>query len=174
MSRDGSLWSKVAERFSGQKVRLEVVRKMLEYGIRVSKDCRLYIGGMEVDYSALARDVGADRRVVKQTATRIRDDEFLFSVFSRIIPFGASLVPVISRLGYSALVIEADPRAAGVLSAATSALARHNVVVRQALAEDPDMNPNARLTLVVEGSVPGSVIDELNSVKTVRSVTVMK
>lgn len=172
--KEGSLWSEVEERFSGQKVRLEVVRKMLEYGIRVSKDSRLYIGGLEVDYSSLARDVGADRRVVKQTARRIREDDFLYSVFSRITPVGASLVPVISRLGYSALVIEADPRAAGVIAAATSALARHNVVVRQALADDPDMNPQARLTLVVEGSVPGSVIDELNSVKTVRSVTVMK
>lgn len=175
MSRgDGSLWSRVVERFSGQKVKLQVVRRMLEYGIRVSKDCRLYVGGMEVDYSALARDVGADRRVVKETARCIRDDEFLYSVFSEVTPVGASLVPVISRLGYSALVIEADPRAAGVIAAATAALARHDVVVRQALAEDPDMNPGARLTLVVEGSVPGSVMDELNAVKTVRSVTVMK
>lgn len=168
------MWSRVSEQFTGQKVRLEVARKMLEYGIRVSIDCRLFIGDLAVEYSALARDVGADRRVVKQTAQQIRGDEFLFSVFSRITPTGASLVPVISRLGYSALVIEADPRAAGVISAATGALARHRIVVRQALADDPDMNPDAKLTLVVEGHVPGDVIDELNSLETVRSVTVMK
>jgi uncharacterized protein len=168
------VWSRVSEQFAGQKVRLEVARKMLEYGIRVSKDGRLFVGGLEVDYSALARDVGADRRVVKQTARQIRDDEFLYSVFGKIMPVGASLVPVVSRLGYSAIVIQADPRAAGVISAATAALAKHGIVVRQALAEDPDMNPDAKLTLVVEGMVPGSVIDELNSIETIRSVTVVR
>jgi uncharacterized protein len=168
------LWSRVSEQFTRQKVRLEVARKMLEYGIRVTQDCRLFIGGLEVDYSSLARDIGADRRVVKQTALQICDDEFLFAIFSRITPTGASLVPVISRLGYSAIVIEADPRAPGVIAAATSALAKRGIVVRQALADDPDMNPGAKLTLVVEGQVPGSVIEELNSMDTVRSITVMK
>ncbi|MDG6925675.1 MAG: hypothetical protein JRN09_03890 [Nitrososphaerota archaeon] len=168
------MWSRVSEQFAGQKVRLEVARKMLEYGIRVATDGKLFIGGLEVDYSALARDVGADRRVVKQTARQIREDDFLYSIFGRIMPVGASLVPVIARLGYSALVIEADPRAAGVISAAAAALARHKIVVRQALADDPDMIPAAKLTLVVEGRVPGSVIEELNRIDTVRSVTLMR
>ncbi len=168
------MWSRVREQFEGQKVRLGVARKMLEYGVRVSDDSRLFVGGLEVDYSALARDLGADRRVVKQTAEQIRGDEFLYSVFSRIAPVGSSLVPVASRLGYSAIVIDADPRAAGVLAAAAAALARHGVIVRQALAEDPDMVPGAKLTLVVEGQVPGDVLDELNKLSEVRSVTVMK
>ena len=168
------MWSSVKAQFSNQKVRLEVARKMLEYGIRVSDDCRLFVGGMEVDYSALARDVGADRRVVKQTAEQIRGDAFLYSIFSKITPFGASLQPVVSRVGYSAIVIDADPRAAGVISAATGVLARHRIIVRQALAADPDMFPDAKLTLIVEGQLPGAVIAELNSLETVKSVTVMK
>jgi uncharacterized protein len=168
------LWSRVSEQFSGQKVRLGVARRMLEYGIRVSDDCRLFIGGLEVDYSALARDVGADRRVVKQTAEQIRSDDFLYSIFSKITPFGASLLPVVSRVGYSAIVIEADPRAAGIISAATDVLAKHNIVIRQALAADPDVFPDAKLTLIVQGQVPGNVIAELNAFKMVKSVTVMK
>lgn len=168
------MWSRVERQFTKQKVRLDVARRMLEYGIRVSSDSKLFIGGMEVDYSALARDVGADRRVVKQTAEQIRSDDFLYSVFSKIAPFGASLLPVVSIVGYSALVIEADPRAAGIISAATGVLAKHKIVVRQALAADPDMSPDARLTLIVEGQVPGSVISELSAFKTVKSVTVMK
>jgi hypothetical protein len=116
--------------------------------------------------------VGADRRVVRQTAEQIRGDEFLYSVFSKITPVGSSLVPVVARLGYSAIVIEADPRVAGILSAAAGALSKHKIVVRQALADDPDMIPSAKLTLVVEGKVPGEVLAELNSLKAVRSVTV--
>jgi len=168
------LWSKVREQFKGQKVRLDVARRMIEYGIRVSGDGGLYIGGLEVDYSALARDVGADRRVVKQTAQQIRDDPYLYSVFSKIAPIGASLVPVVARLGYSAIVIEADPRAPGVLAEASGALSRNGIVVRQALADDPDMVPSAKLTLVVEGQVPGEVLAELNGLQAVRSVTVVK
>ena len=168
------MWSRVRKQFSNQKVRLEVARRMLEYGVRVSEDCRLFIGGMEVDYSALARDVRADRRVVKQTAEQIRRDPFLYSIFSRITPFGASLLPVVSLVGYSAIVIDADPRAAGVISATTGILAKHRVIVRQALAADPDMFPDAKLTLIVEGQVPGAVIAELNSLDLVKSFTVMK
>lgn len=168
------MWSRVSEQFEGQKVRLGVARRMLEYGISVSDDCRLFIGGLEVDYSALARDVGADRRVVKQTAEQIRGDDFLYSIFSKITPFGASLLPVVSRVGYSAIVIDADPRAAGIISAAAGVLAKHNIVIRQALAADPDVFPDAKLTLIVQGQVPGDVIAELNEFKTVKSVTVMK
>jgi hypothetical protein len=171
---ENAMWSKVREQFTGQKVRLDVARKMLEYGIRVSDDCGLFIGGLEVDYSALARDVGADRRVVRQTAEQIRRDPFLYSVFSRISPVGSSLVPVVARLGYSAIVIEADPRIPGILSEAAGALSRHGIVVRQALADDPDMIPSAKLTLVVEGQVPGEVLVELNSLNLVRSVTVIR
>jgi predicted regulator of amino acid metabolism with ACT domain len=36
------------------------------------------------------------------------------------------------------------------------------------------MIPGAKLTLVVEGQVPGEVLAELNSLKAVRSVTVVK
>jgi len=151
-----------------------VVRKMLEYGIRVSKDRRLFVGGLEVDYSALARDVGADRRVVKQTAAKITADPFLFSVFSGVTPAGASLLHVVSSIGCSAIIIEADPRAAGVISRVTGVLAKHGIVVRQALADDPDMVMDAHLTLIVEGAVGGSVIGELEGLEMVRGITVRK
>ncbi len=81
---------------------------------------------------------------------------------------------MVSKVGYSAIVIDADPRAAGVISATTAVLAKHKVIVRQALAADPDMFPDAKLTLIVEGQVPGDAIAELNSLEMVKSFTVMK
>ncbi|MDG7020827.1 MAG: hypothetical protein JRN23_02725 [Nitrososphaerota archaeon] len=151
-----------------------MVRKMLEYGIRVTEEGRLFVGGMEVDYSALARDAGTDRRVVKQAARRITSDPFLFSVFSGVAPVGASLLHVVSTIGCSAIIIEADPRAAGVISGVAGVLAKHGVVVRQALADDPDMVKDANLTLIVEGPVGGGVIGELERLETVRGITVRK
>jgi predicted regulator of amino acid metabolism with ACT domain len=168
------LWPSIEREFARQGSRLLVVRKMLEYGIRVSQDGKIFVGGLEVDYSALARDVGTDRRVVKQTAAKIRDDPFLFSIFSGVMPVGASLLDLVSSIGYSAIIIEADPRAAGVISKVTGILAKHGIVVRQALADDPDMVHEARLTLIVEGSVGGTVIGELEGLEMVRGITVRK
>jgi predicted regulator of amino acid metabolism with ACT domain len=168
------VWPSIEREFSRQGARLKVVRKMLEYGIRVSKEGRLFVGGLEVDYSALSRDAGADRRVVKQTAEQITTDPFLFSIFSGLTPVGASLLNVVSSIGCSAIVIEADPRAAGVISNVTGVLAKHGIVVRQALADDPDMVTDASLTLIVEGAVGGSVIGELEGLEMVRGVTVRK
>lgn len=168
------LWPSIEREFARQSSRLMVVRKMLEYGIRVTKEGKLYVGGLEVDYSALARDVGTDRRVVKQTAAKIRADPFLFSIFSGITPVGASLLHVVSSIGCSAIIIEADPRAAGIISRVTGVLARHGIVVRQALADDPDMVRNANLTLIVEGAVGGGVISELEGLEMVRGITVRK
>jgi len=168
------LWPSIEREFARQGSRLMVVRKMIEYGIRVSDEGKLFVGGLEVDYSALARDAGTDRRVVKQTAAKIRAHPFLFSVFSGVTPVGASLLNVVSSIGCSAIIIEADPRAAGVISRVTGVLAKHGIVVRQALADDPDMVKDANLTLIVEGAVGGSVISELEGLETVRGITVRK
>ncbi len=147
---------------------------MLQYGVRVTKEGGLYVGGMEVDYSALARDVGTDRRVVKQTAMKIAADPYLYSIFSGLVPIGSSLLKVVSSIGYSAIIIEADPRKAGVISSVTGVLARHGIVVRQALADDPDIASDANLTLIVEGAVGGSAIAELETLDMVRGITVRK
>ena len=168
------VWPSIEREFSRQSSKLKVVRKMLEYGIRVSTEGKLFVGGLEVDYSALARDSGTDRRVVKQTAEKIATDPFLFSIFSGVTPFGASLLHVVSSIGCSAIIIEADPRAAGVISRVTGVLAKHGMVVRQALADDPDMVRDANLTLIVEGAVSGSVIAELEGLEMVRGITVRK
>lgn len=168
------LWPSVEKAFGRQTSKLKVVRKMLEYGVRVTPEGDLFVGGMEIDYTALARDAGTDRRVAKQTAARISKDPFLFSIFSRLTPVGSSLLQVVSSIGCCAIIIEADPRAAGVISSVTGVLSRHGVVVRQALADDPDMVERAHLTLVVEGPVDGSVMAELERLDSVRGVTVRK
>jgi len=168
------LWPSIEREFSRQSSRLLVVRKMLEYGIRVTKEGKLFVGGMEVDYSSLARDAGTDRRVVKQTAAQITADPFLFSIFSGVAPVGASLLHVVSSIGCSAIIIEADPRAAGIISKVAGVLAKHGIVVRQALADDPDMVEGAHLTLIVEGPVGGTVIGELEGLEMVRGITVRK
>ncbi len=167
------MWPAVKKKFDRQVVRADIVKKMIECGIRVADNDKLYVADVEVDYSALARAVGVDRRVVRQTVDQIRNDDFLNGVFSNISPFGSSLAKVVSKLGYSAIVIESDPKEAGVIASVAEVLAEHDMVIRQALADDPDMVPDAKLTIVVEGSV-ANVIQELNELDSVKSIKILK
>jgi len=167
------MWPSVREKFSRQVVRTDIVKKMIECGIRVGRDDRLFVGDVEVDDSALARAVDVDRRVVRQTVRQIRENPFLNEVFSNITPFGSSLVNVVSKLGYSAVVIEADQKKAGVIAAVAEVLAKHDMVIRQALADDPDMVSDAKLTLVIEGNV-AEAAEELNRLELVKSIKILK
>ena len=147
---------------------------MIACGMRVSEDEKIYVDDVEVDYTAVARALDVDRRVVKQTAQQIRRNRYLYSLFSKTRPLGTSLVDLVSQLGYTALVIEADPKSPGVMAAVAEILSRHGMVVRQAVAEESEMVPEARMTLVVEGQLTGQAMEELNGLKVVRSIKILK
>jgi predicted regulator of amino acid metabolism with ACT domain len=168
------VWTNVRKQFERQVVRPEIVRKMIECGMRVSEDEKIYVDDVEVDYSAIARALDVDRRVVKQTAQQIRRNRYLFSLFSMTKPLGTSLVSLVSQLGYTAIIIEADPKSPGVMAGVAEILSRHGMVVRQAVAEDPEMVPDAKMTLVVEGQLTGQAMEELHSLKVVRSMKILK
>jgi predicted regulator of amino acid metabolism with ACT domain len=168
------VWPNIRKQFERQVVRPEIVRKMIECGMRVSEDEKIYVDDIEVDYSAVARALDVDRRVVKQTAQQIRRNRYLFSLFSMTKPLGTSLVSLVSQLGYTAIIIEADPKSPGVMAGVAEILSRHGMVVRQAVAEDPEMVPDAKMTLVVEGQLTGQAMEELHSLKFVRSIKILK
>ena len=168
------MWVKVRKEFERQVVRPDVVRKMIDCGLRVGDGDKIYVGDVEVGYSAVARAAGVDRRVVKQTVQQIRGNRYLNSLFSKTMPLGTSLLSLVSQLGYSAIVIEADPKSPGVMAAVAEIMSRHRMVVRQAVAEDPEMVPDAKMTLVVEGQLPGEAMAELNELKVVRSLKILK
>ena len=168
------MWTNIRKQFERQVVRPEIVRKMIECGMRVSEDEKIYVDDVEVDYMAVARALDVDRRVVKNTARQIRQDRYLYSLFSKTRPLGTSLVDVVSQLGYTAIVIEADPKSPGVMAGVAEILSRHGMVVRQAVAEDPEMVPDAKMTLVIEGQLTGQAMEELHGLRVVRSIKILK
>ncbi len=168
------MWPTIRKQFERQVVRPDIVRKMIECGMRVSDDEKIYVDDVEVDYSAVARAVDVDRRVVKQTVQQIRRNRYLYSLFSKTKPLGTSLVNLVSHLGYTALVIEADPKSPGVMAGVAEILSRHGMVVRQAVAEDPEMVQDAKMTLVVEGQLTGQAMEELHGLHVVRSIKILK
>ena len=168
------MWPDVKKQFDRQFVRSDIVKKMIECGMRVSPDLKIYVDDVEVDYSAIANAVNVDRRVVKQTVEQIKASDFLYSIFARITPMGSSLVNAVSALGYKAIIVEADPRSPGVMSAVAGILAKYGLVVRQALADDPDMVPDAKMTMIVEGDLTGDVMADLEKLQSVRSIKILK
>ncbi|MGQ9719386.1 MAG: amino acid-binding ACT domain protein [Nitrososphaerales archaeon] len=168
------MWKKIQNHFKKQKGRLNVVRKMIELGIGMDENGRLFIGDVELDDTAIAKAVGVDRRVVRSATRQILSNHELKEIFTRIRPVGASLVEVAKILGYSVLVIRSDPHRPGVIASVTSVLARYGLVVRQALADDPDLVPEPCLTLVIDGRIQAEAIDEIRSLPLVKSLTMIK
>jgi len=165
------LWKRVLERMSSFPARVKVARLMVELGLGVSSEGRVTCGLVEVRDGALAKAVGVDRRVVKETVKTILDDELLRRIFTGLRPAGALLAPISKPLGFGVVEIRADPSAVGVLSGAAKAVADQGISIRQAVAEDPDLFPEPKLVLVLDKPLPGEAISELTRIPSVKSVT---
>lgn len=167
------LWKKVEKWFSRRKAGLSVVRLMMEYGIRIDESGRLYIGDIELSDYAVARAAKVDRRVVKDTAKYLLSNHELKEIFTKLKPAGPSLVDIAPHLGYTVIKVYADPHSPGILASVSSILAAHGLVIRQALADDPDLYPEPALTLVIEGRIPAEGLEKLQNLKNIRSFTIL-
>lgn len=165
------MWRQIQGKFVRRKSRLNVVRKMIELGISVEGKHQLKIGKLSISDSALAEAAEVDRRVVRNTVKQIMDDKDLQVIFMNVTPIGTSLVKIADKIGYKVLVVYADPLKPGVISGISSILSSYDVIIRQALADDPDFTPEAKLTLVVEGRIPSEAIEKIQSMELVESIT---
>jgi predicted regulator of amino acid metabolism with ACT domain len=164
------LWTSVKSSFQNRKAGLEIARLMVLNGIRLDKSGRFYVNNIVIPDMSIARAAGVDRRAVRETAKFIISEPQLMSILSKIKPSGSSLVEVAKELGFSVLIIESDPHESGVIADVSRVIAKYKVVIRQALADDPDLVPEPKLTLVLEGILPSSALDEIRKLKCVKSL----
>ena len=120
---------------------MEVVKKMIEFGISVTRGGELKIGNLNIQDTSLAESAGVDRRVVRSTVGQILSDSELGRIFERIRPVGTSLVETAALLGYHVLLISGDAFQAGIISEVSSVLAEYGLVIRQALADEEELWP---------------------------------
>ena len=165
------MWRQIQRKFTRQKSRLSVVRTMIELGVGIDESGSLKVGVLSVGDSALANAAGVDRRVVRNAINQILKDNDLRAIFTKVKPIGTSLVDLSKELGYSVMVVNSDPHKPGVISGISTILSKYNVVIRQALADDPDFTPNPVLTLVLDGQVPSEALSLIRSLKIVKSLT---
>ncbi|HIH19486.1 TPA: amino acid-binding ACT domain protein [Candidatus Micrarchaeota archaeon] len=150
------------EHFAGQRAKLRVVTEMLRLGLRVGEKGKLYCGNIELAPAKVARALSVDRRVVIETCSEIAYDENLYRIFSELVSV-AKVSGAAKRLGHDVIEIEADPDSLGVVAKVAGVLSRHNVKIRQIIADDPDLYPEPKMHVVVNGKLPQKAASALRS-----------
>ena len=150
------------ERFSGQCARLRVVSCLLRLGIRVDAQGKLYCDAIELAPAKIGRALSVDRRVVIGTAREIAADPKLLAIFSSLYPI-SNVSRAAKYLGHDVIEIDADPNTTGLTAKVASILARHKVGIRQIIADDPDLYPEPKMMVVVDGHLPRKAVEELRA-----------
>jgi predicted regulator of amino acid metabolism with ACT domain len=155
------MWKHISERLKEYPGRQRVARLLVELGLSIREGPRIYCGGIELSDVKIARFLGVDRRTVRDTAHLIIADPALKSVFEKLRPAGPYLADVAKFLGYSVIEIYADPHIVGIVAKAAALISQENIAIRQAVADDPDLTPEPKLTLVVEKEPSGVALQKI-------------
>lgn len=166
------MWERIRDLFEAHPERLQVARFLLQNGLSVKGD-KIYVNEVEVPALKVARVIGVDRRTVKETIRTINMDKEIKLVFSGLESAGPSFRGVARQLGLGVVEIASDnPNEVGILANAARVLAEHGISIRQALVDDPEMNPDPKLTLIGDRVIPGKAIPLILKIKGVAKVSV--
>ena len=167
------LAEKLKSKFEGQQARLKVAKAIIENGLRIGGDGKIYCGKFEIPHSKIAKALGVDRRTVKATVDTIMSDELLSGIFTRIKPAGPLMKDIAIHLGYSCIEIYVkDPSKPGIVSKITELLAGYGVSIRQVIADDPQLISNPKLTIITDGRIPGHIMDRVSAIEGIEKVIV--
>lgn len=164
------MFEEILEKFEGSPSQQQVIRLLLERGFSVNDDGRIVSGGIEIPNTGIAREIGVDRRVVDSTTDTILEDEQLRRIFQNIsqVPSLMDLAPL---LDLTVLTVEpTDAEESGIVASVTSAIAEHDISIRQTISEDPEFTDKPRLYVITEQQLPGELLNELTQMRYIRSV----
>jgi predicted regulator of amino acid metabolism with ACT domain len=169
--RCSELWKQISERLQEYPGRQKVARALVELGLSVREGTKIYCGGIELSDVKIARHLAVDRRTVRDTAQLISTDPVLKSVFERIRPSGPFLADAARFLGYNVIEIYADSHSVGIVAQAAALIAQENIAIRQAVADDPDLTPEPKLTLVIEKEPSGTTLQKMLKIPGVTKIS---
>ncbi len=165
------MWRQISDRLKEYPGRQKVARAFVELGLSIKEGNKIYCGGIELSDVKIARCLDVDRRTVRDTAELISSDPVLQPVFEKLRPAGPFLADVARFLGYSVIEIYADPHTVGIVAQAASLIAQENIAIRQAVADDPDLTPEPKLTLVVEHEPSGTILQKMLKIAGVNKIS---
>jgi hypothetical protein len=166
------MWEKVNEKFKKYPARLRVAEKMIELGLSLNDDGKIYCGNLKISDKALATSAEVDRRAIKSTIEVIQEDEELYNLFSNIIPAGTLLKNIAKNLKLGVIEIEVGSESEGILARTTDLISKKGISIRQAYAEDTELQSNPILTIITTEPVKGDLINEFLKIKGVTRVSI--
>ena len=166
------MWEKINEKFKKYPARIRVAEKMIELGLSLNDDGKIYCGNLKISDKALATATDVDRRVIKSTINVIKEDEELYNLFNNIIPAGTLLKNIAKNLELGVVEIEVGSESEGILAATTNLITKKGIGIRQAYAEDTELQEAPSLTIITERPVSGDLINEFLKIKGVTRVSI--
>lgn len=166
------MWEKVNEKFKKYPARLRVAEKMIELGLSLGEDGKVYCGNLKISDKSLATTANVDRRAIKSTIEVIQEDPELNNIFCNITPAGTLLKNIAKNLELGVIEIEVGSENEGILANITSLISKKGISIRQAYAEDTELQRNPILTIITEKPVKGNLINEFLKIKGVTRVSI--
>ncbi|KXS43474.1 amino acid-binding protein [Methanolobus zinderi] len=166
------MWSILLNKFEKHPAQQKVLRLLFERGFQVNDEGKVISGAIEIAHTQLAREAGVDRRVVDSTTETILSDELLRKIFQNVrsIPFLRDVAPL---LGLGVIIITPDDAVnKGIIAEVSTVIAHHDISIRQAVSDDPFFTTEPKLTIITDTKVPGSIVEELLALRTVRGVSI--
>ena len=166
------MWERINDKFKKYPARIRVAEKMIELGLSLNEDGKIYCGNLKISDKALATAADVDRRVIKSTIEIIREDEELYNLFKNIMPAGTLLKNIAKDLELGVIEIEVGSESEGILAATADLISKKGIDIRQAYAEDTELQETPSLTIITEKPVSGDIINEFLKIKGVTRVSI--
>jgi len=166
------LWSQIEKYFRDFPAQLRVAKLLFERGFQVREDGQVVSDGIEIAHTQIAREAGVERRAVDSTVQTILSKHELKRIYKNLRQV-CSLQEVAREFNLGVIIfVPENARQRGIIANVTRKVSEKGLSIRQALAEDPGISAQPKLTLIIEGEIPPRLISELRSLPGARSVTV--
>ncbi|RZN45374.1 amino acid-binding protein [archaeon] len=165
------MWKDIEQHFKSSPKRREVASLLLMLGLSCNDELKVFCQDIEVPVKKIADTLGIDRRVITETVRDIMADEKLRGVFSELKP-RAFLRDAASALDLGVVEIEAVPETVGIVAGVSSIIASEGLSIRQVVADDPDLFPSPKLTIVTDRKMPPYLLEKILKIHGVRKVSI--
>ncbi len=166
------MWSEILAKFAQFPAQERVVQVLLERGLQVNETGDIRLDGIRISNTEIAKQAKTDRRAVDQATATILADQMLADFFLNLKTF-VFLRDVAPILNLGVIVVTPqDASQVGVIEEVAQVIADCNIRIRQAVTDDPYFIDNPKLTLVCDVKIPGSLVDKLLRLGSVKGVSV--
>jgi uncharacterized protein len=157
--------------FSRRSAGRLVAESFLRYGMSVDSKGAIFCGPFEMAPAKIGRALGIDRRVVIAVAAQIASHEDLLSIFGKLQP-RAYIGDCAKKLGFDSIEISADAHAAGIVESVAKIFSDNKIMIRQIIADDPDLFPEPKLNIVADGRLSAKVIGQIRKLESAEKIAI--